>query len=1010
MVEMYTSKALGLGRSMVVLSRGLGLCALAAAATACAGESAPQGVGDFVVDNPGGGDGSGLTGTAGAGDEGDTDPSGGDSGGEDDGGDGEREVSEADIVFVDGDRLYALSATGGLSVIDASSPDTALPVLGRHRMPGQPFEMYLDGGQVFVMMNDYGSYALDEATGAYAWHSSSRLVALDVSNPASIHARGEFEIPGTIQDSRRVGDILYLVTYEDGWCWGCEENQPKTVVTSLDVSNLAAVEVVDSVVFANDTGDPWDWGGPRSVSATDERLYIGGVEYDDWEDAHSTIDVIDISDPGGVMQRGASVSIAGSIESRWQMDEYEGVLRVISQPWGWANDAPPSIETFTVASAAEVTALASVPMVLPRPETLQSVRFDGARGYAVTFEQTDPLFTIDLADPAVPKQVGELEIPGWVHHIEPRGDRLLALGFDRDNAEGSINVSLFDVADLAAPTMLSRVGFGGDWADFAEDQNRLHKAFSILEDLGLLLVPFSGWNYDDAQGEWSCGMYSSGIQLVDWGDDALTLRGVAPSHGQARRALIHRDRLLAMSDKSVQAFDIADRDAPAARADVALAANVNDVAFGDGVVVRLSSDWWTNETSLEVVSADDPETAEPLGRLALASISEDFACGSSWGRDLFVHEGFAYLLRESYSWGEFEEYSSILVLDAIDVRDPANPQWTSTIELPFELGYGGYGLGLQNEERTVVLAGDALVFTTSASHYDGEEYVGQTAALEVVDLSQPGAPAHTGELARPDGTAHGGLQQQGDALYSWHMRPVDGDDSKVRFYFDRFDVSSPDAPDAALSVNVPGQVVAYDDATDRAVTVGFQLEQIDAPENGCWGHPKVWGYDYEADECTIAHRPLHLLRIQDDGAVLLDTLDVEGEATRLTGAMATDSRLFAMVSDGGNYGWEDDDGAGVYVPPVDSLVVITGHGDDALEEAARVELQQTSWTSLLGASGDRAMYRSDRGLGFLDASDAEDPAVIIAPTLGWGCYDAVVTDDAVYCVLGEHGLQVVSLP
>ena len=172
----------------------------------------------------------------------------------------------------------------------------------------------------------------------------------------------------------------------------------------------------------------------------------------------------------------------------------------------------------------------------------------------------------------------------------------------------------------------------------------------------------------------------------------------------------------------------------------------------------------------------------------------------------------------------------------------------------------------------------------------------------------------------------------------------------------------------------------------------------------------MWGYDYEADECTIAHRPLHLLRIQDDGAVLLDTLDVEGEATRLTGAMATDSRLFAMVSDGGNYGWEDDDGAGVYVPPVDSLVVITGHGDDALEEAARVELQQTSWTSLLGASGDRAMYRSDRGLGFLDASDAEDPAVIIAPTLGWGCYDAVVTDDAVYCVLGEHGLQVVSLP
>ncbi|MBC8073201.1 MAG: hypothetical protein IAG13_33070, partial [Deltaproteobacteria bacterium] len=73
--------------------------------------------------------------------------------------------------------------------------------------------------------------------------------------------------------------------------------------------------------------------------------------------------------------------------------------------------------------------------------------------------------------------------------------------------------------------------------------------------------------------------------------------------------------------------------------------------------------------------ADDPESAEALGRLELADISEDFACGSSWGRELFVHDGFAYLLRESYAWGEYEDYSSSFVIDAVDVRDPTNPQW-----------------------------------------------------------------------------------------------------------------------------------------------------------------------------------------------------------------------------------------------------------------------------------------------------------------------------------------------
>ena len=72
---------------------------------------------------------------------------------------------------------------------------------------------------------------------------------------------------------------------------------------------------------------------------------------------------------------------------------------------------------------------------------------DGERAYAITFEQTDPLFTIDLSDPASPMQRGALEIPGFVYHMEPRGDRLIGLGFDQGNPDGAITVSLFDVSD-----------------------------------------------------------------------------------------------------------------------------------------------------------------------------------------------------------------------------------------------------------------------------------------------------------------------------------------------------------------------------------------------------------------------------------------------------------------------------------------------------------------------------------------------------------------------------------
>src|SRR4029079_7512378 len=80
--------------------------------------------------------------------------------------------------------------------------------------------------------------------------------------------------------------------------------------------------------------------------------------------------------------------------------------------------------------------------------------------YAITFNQTDPLFTIDLTDATHPTQKGELQIPGWMFHLEPRGNFILGLGLDRTDKTGNINVSLFDVADLTKPTLVKRVSFG----------------------------------------------------------------------------------------------------------------------------------------------------------------------------------------------------------------------------------------------------------------------------------------------------------------------------------------------------------------------------------------------------------------------------------------------------------------------------------------------------------------------------------------------------------------------
>ena len=64
-------------------------------------------------------------------------------------------------------------------------------------------------------------------------------------------------------------------------------------------------------------------------------------------------------------------------------------------------------------------------------EQIYAVRFIGDTGYVVTFRQVDPLYTLDLSDPAEPRVVGELKIPGYSAYLHPVGEGLL-LGIGQD--------------------------------------------------------------------------------------------------------------------------------------------------------------------------------------------------------------------------------------------------------------------------------------------------------------------------------------------------------------------------------------------------------------------------------------------------------------------------------------------------------------------------------------------------------------------------------------------------
>ena len=185
----------------------------------------------------------------------------------------------------------------------------------------------------------------------------------------------------------------------------------------------------------------------------------------------------------------ASGEVRGSLLNQFAMDEHDGVLRVASTTGDDASAATQSRVTVLRPDGERLRAVGTV-TGLGRGERIRGVRFAGSVGYVVTFRQTDPLYTLDLSDPAAPRAAGELKVLGYSAYLHPLGDGLLlGVGQDGDSAGRlrGLQMSLFDVSDPAAPRRLDRVPLPGAWSDVEGD----HHAFTMAG--GTALVPFQLW-------------------------------------------------------------------------------------------------------------------------------------------------------------------------------------------------------------------------------------------------------------------------------------------------------------------------------------------------------------------------------------------------------------------------------------------------------------------------------------------------------------------------------------
>lgn len=155
----------------------------------------------------------------------------------------------------------------------------------------------------------------------------------------------------------------------------------------------------------------------------------------------------------------ASGEVEGTIADRWSMDAVGGSLRVAVGPSSETGNFN-SVVTLRE-DGADLVEDGRVDD-LGIDEQIKSVRWFDDLAIVVTFRQTDPLYAVDLSDPAAPRLMGELKIPGFSEYLHPLGEhRLIGVGQDaslRGVLRGA-QAALFDVTDLTAPRQLDVVRY-----------------------------------------------------------------------------------------------------------------------------------------------------------------------------------------------------------------------------------------------------------------------------------------------------------------------------------------------------------------------------------------------------------------------------------------------------------------------------------------------------------------------------------------------------------------------
>lgn len=289
-----------------------------------------------------------------------------------------------------------------------------------------------------------------------------------------------------------------------------------------------ASNTLSVLAFDINTGELVDqagiFGNQDTVYMSTQNLYTVSADYPrffGWSivpnnETRSKIHRFSVA--GGKLDYTGSAFVDGTVLNQFSLGEADKVLRIATTRRFWDKDWRNNTDNQVATFGGDGSNFVQKGLLggLGKPgETIRSARFLGNKGYLVTFRNTDPLYTLDLSDPAKPKKVGELSIPGYSSYLHPIDDtRVLAIGRDAsDNGVvQGVQIQLFDISDFAKPKLADKRLYAKDWSTRSSAESDA-KAFTYRAD-GLLAFDLQTTNCSiNAAGYFTCS-YGSVLKLL----------------------------------------------------------------------------------------------------------------------------------------------------------------------------------------------------------------------------------------------------------------------------------------------------------------------------------------------------------------------------------------------------------------------------------------------------------------------------------------------------------------